>query len=40
MSASQFLKSVEYTYDRAGKFITMPPGLDEKIKVSNSSYIV
>ena len=40
MSASQFLKSVEYTYDRAAKFITMPPGLDEKIKVSNSSYIV
>ena len=35
-----FLKSVEDVYDRAANLVPMAPGLAEKIKVTNSSYIV
>ncbi len=35
-----FLQSVEKVYDQAAKLIPMAPGLDHKIKVTNSSYIV
>ena len=35
-----FLQSVEKVYDQAAKLIPMAPGLDQKIKVTNSSYIV
>ena len=37
---SEFLQSVEDTYDRAAGLIDMVPGLAEKIKVTNASYIV
>jgi glutamate dehydrogenase (NAD(P)+) len=35
-----FLRSVEDVYDKAASLVDMAPGLAEKIKVTNSSYIV
>ena len=38
--SDSFLKSVEHIYDKASALVDMAPGLNEKIKVTNSSYIV
>ena len=38
--ANEFLQSVEATYDQAARLVTMVPGLSEKIKVTNTSYII
>lgn len=40
ISDPSFLKSVEISFERAAKLLDLPPGLEEKIRVCNSTYTV
>ena len=39
-SDPSFLKSVELSFEKAAKLMDLPPGLEEKIRVCNSTYTV
>ena len=39
-SDPSFLKSVELSFERAANLLDLPPGLEEKIRVCNSTYTV